>query len=275
MSNKTNSLNVIFVTQDEPFFLPLFFNEFNRVHTDNEINVLGAVILAPLGESSIFSLAKRMYSFYGLFNFFRVGFRFAVYKALNLLAVHCFKGKFPGTFSVRHSLLKNGYQIFSFSDVNAEEFINFVKENEIDLLVSVGGSQKFRSQILTAPKLACINVHNAKLPKNRGMLPTFWAMFQYDEDSSTAMTVFKMDENLDSGEIILQENVQLNPHGESLEELIIKMKKKNAPLLMKAIQMFKNGTPPLHPNDDSKATYFSFPKSEDVKKFKSKGYKLL
>ena len=275
MPDNTNEINVIFITQDEPFFLPLFFNEFKRVNTDNRINILGAVILAPLGESSLLSLAKRMYSFYGLFNFMRVGVRFAVYKALNLFAVHIFKGNFPGTFSVMHSLLKNGYKVFSFEDVNAEEFIDFVKEKEVDLLVSVGGSQKFKSQILNTPKLACINIHNAKLPKNRGMLPTFWAMVQYDEDPSTAMTVFKMDENLDSGDIILQEEVPLNPKEESLEELIIKMKKKNAPLILKAIRMFKDGTPPMLPNDNSKATYFSFPKREDVKKFKSKGYKLL
>jgi methionyl-tRNA formyltransferase len=267
-------LKILFVTQDDPFYIPEFFKEFDRIFNDPEIKIEGVVIQAPLGKKSIGSLIKQMLDFYGPVNFTGLGFRFAVNKVLNSIAIKLFKGKFPGACSVEHYLLKHNWKIIKTNNVNSPEFISMVKAMNLDLIVSAGASQKFKKTILNTPKFGCINIHNSKLPKTRGMLPSFWSLLNYDVEPTTAMTVFKMDEALDSGDIILQWPVKLDPK-ESLEELIIRTKKENAHILAEALNLYKNGEPPLLPNDDSQATYFSFPTKEDVKKFKAKGLKLI
>ena len=200
----TNKLNIILVTQDDPFYLPTFFEQFTKVHNDTDINVLGVVIQAPLGKKSITKLAKQMYEFYGLINFFIIGCKYVIYKLLNAVAIKVFDGKFPGKYSVRHVLKKNGWDILKYKNVNGKYFLKYANDNNVDLIVSVGGSQKFKTKVLNTPKYGCINIHNSKLPKNRGVLPTFWAMMDYENDDSTAMSVFKMDEDWDSGLIIKQ-----------------------------------------------------------------------
>ena len=49
----------------------------------------------------------------------------------------------------------------------------------------------------------------------------------------------------------------------------------NAHLVLRALNMFVKGAPPLLPNDASRATYNTFPTRDDVKKFKAKGFRLL
>jgi methionyl-tRNA formyltransferase len=267
-------LKILFVTQDDPFYIPKFFREFDKIFDDKDIQIEGVVIQAPLGKKSIGSLVKQMYDFYGPVDFMRLGFRFAINKVLNSMAIRLFNGKFPGSFSVEHYLLKHNWKIIKTNNVNSVDFINMVKAMNLDLIVSAGASQKFKKTILTTPKYGCINIHNSKLPKTRGMLPSFWSLLHYDTEPATAMTVFKMDEELDSGNIILHWEVKLDPK-ESLEELITRTKVENAHLVLEAIKMYKNGEPALLPNDNSQATYFSFPTKEDVKQFKAKGLKLV
>ena len=267
-------LKILFVTQDDPFYIPSFFREFDLIFNDNDIKIEGVVIQAALGKKNIKELIRQMLDFYGLANFFRLGIRFASYKVFNTIAIKGFKGKFPGAFSVEHYLLKTNWKIIKTNDVNSADFVEMVKEMDLDLIVSAGASQKFKSTILSIPKYGCINIHNSKLPKTRGMLPSFWSLLNYDKEPITAMTVFKMDKELDSGDIILQWDVVLNPK-ETLEELIIRTKKQNAHIVLEAIKLFKTGEPQLLPNDDTQATYFSFPSRDDVRKFKAKGLKLI
>jgi methionyl-tRNA formyltransferase len=271
--SSSKKLKVVFVTQDDPFYIPQFFDNFNKINTDKEIDIFGVVIQKALGKKNLKDLVSQMYEFYGLFNFLRVGIKYVWYKVNNLIALKIFNGNYFGLFSVEYALKKHKWNILPYINVNSDAFIKFIQSNDISLIVSVGGSQKFKTPILNAPKYGCINIHNSKLPKNRGMLPTFWALLDYENDPTTAMTVFKMDENWDSGDIILQEEVALNPK-ESLEDLISRIKKMNARIILKAIQMHKNGLPTYHPNDDTKASYFSFPKTDDIKRFKEKGYKI-
>jgi methionyl-tRNA formyltransferase len=193
---------------------------------------------------------------------------------MNAIAVKVFKGKFPGAFSLEHLLLKEGWNIIHITDVNSLEFHQLIEPMELDLLVSVAASQKLKQALLSKPRYGCINIHNANLPKNRGMLPNFWSLYHYDTEPISAMTVHKMNEKLDDGPIVLQKEFELNPQ-ESLDNLIIKTKQLNAPVLLEAIQMFKNGEPEYLANDASQATYNTFPTKEDVKKFKAKGLRLL
>jgi methionyl-tRNA formyltransferase len=267
-------MNILFVTQDDPFFIPQFFDEFFALLEDDRIHVCGVVIQAPLGTSSLARLTRRMLDFYGWAQFIRVGVRFAACKALNAIAVGLFRGRFPGVFSLEHFLLKNRVRILRCADVNDPAFVEHLRSLDLDLIVSVAASRKFGTALLGAARHGCINVHNSKLPKNRGMLPNFWSLYNYETEPVSGMTVHAMNDCLDDGPIVLQEELPLDP-AESLDRLIARTKRLNARLVLKAIALYRHGTPPLSPNDRAHATYNAFPTRADVQRFRAKGLKLL
>ncbi|MBI5772909.1 MAG: formyl transferase [Verrucomicrobia bacterium] len=267
-------LRVLFITQDDPFYIPHFFREFVRIFHDGEIAVLGAVIQAPLGKKSFAALVRQMFDFYGPVDFLRVGGKYAGFKVLNALAVKVFHGRFPGVFSLEHFMLKENWKIIRIRDMNSAESLQRLDEMKVDLLVSVAASQKLKPELLARPRLGCINIHNSKLPKNRGMLPNFWSLFRCDTEPVSAMTVHRMNATLDDGPIVLQKEFPLDPK-ETLDELIIRTKRMNAHVVLEAMQLFKRGEPPLLPNDAAQATYNTFPTKEDVRRFRAKGLRLI
>jgi methionyl-tRNA formyltransferase len=267
-------MKIIFITQDDPFYIPHFFREFFDRCAPGAVDVRGIVIQAPLGKKSLGALVRQMLAFYGWRDFLRMGTRFAWHKAMNFVAVRLFKGRFPGTYSLEHFLLKRGIPILHARNVNDPQFVARLASYDLDLVVSVAASQKFKDGVLSVARYGCINVHNSRLPRNRGMLPNFWSLYQYDTQPISGMTVHKMNETLDDGPIVLQEDLALDP-AESLDGLIVRTKRLNARLILEALSRYRDGEPPLLPNDSAKATYNGFPTREDVERFRAKGLRLL
>ena len=267
-------INILFITQEDPFFIIHFFREFEKIKTGSDINIQGVIIQDTLGKKSRLALFKQMFEFYGFLNFIILGSKFSYQKALNLFTVKIFKGNFFRAFSLKHFFLKHKWNVISIKDINSDESLEYLKKLNLDLIVSIAASQIFQKDVLEMPKYGCINVHNAKLPQNRGMMPCFWALLNYDKEPYSAMTIHRMNEKLDDGEIILQEEFKLDPN-ESLYDLLIRTKKMNAHLLMKVLDIYRKGEPEYKLNDATLSTYHSFPTREEVRKFKAKGLKLL
>ncbi len=266
-------INILLVTQDDPFYIPVFFKELFKHNLTKKFNLLGVIIQPPLGKKSMKKLMNQMLNFYGLRNFIIVGLKFVLFKILNILSIKIFKGKFPGVFSTEHILLKNDVTIFKIKNINSKDSLNFLRSLNLDVIFSVAASQIFKSDLLELPKLGCFNIHTSKLPKNRGMLPNFWSLYNYDLDNTSAITIHKMNEKLDDGEILLQQEFNLNP-SESLETLIKKTKKMSSTLFLKAMDILSSGKPHYLKNDNQLLTYNTFPNKNDVKKFTAKGLKL-
>lgn len=267
-------LNIVIVTQDDPFYIPVFFEEFFRIFDESEIKLCGILVQVPLGKKSLIDLARQMLNFYGPAGFLYMGTRFVIHKALNFVAVQLCGGKFPGRFSVWHVLRKNNAQVLDFTSANSKAFRDFIEQEQIDLLVSIAASQRIKKETLNAPRYGCLNIHNARLPKNRGMLPNFWSLYHYDTEPVSAVTVHMMNEELDDGAIVMQREFALDPK-ETLDQLIIRTKRENASVILEAISKFKEGVPELLPNNADEATYNSFPTAADVANFRNKGLRLL
>ncbi len=105
-------------------------------------------------------------------------------------------------------------------------------------------------------------------------MPNFWSLYQYDQDPVSAITIHKMNEKLDDGRILVQEEFNLNPE-ESLDRLIRRTKKISVDVFLKAVNLLDNGAFEYLENDSAKSTYNTFPTREDVLKFESKGLKII
>lgn len=105
--------------------------------------------------------------------------------------------------SIDYSFIKshNLYDIKAKS-VNSKEFINEIKHLNPDVILVGSWSEKFGAEILNIPKYGIINCHPSLLPNHRGANPYFWAI--YSGDKKTGITFHQMDENFDSGDILMQ-----------------------------------------------------------------------
>ncbi len=68
------------------------------------------------------------------------------------------------------------------------------------MIVSVAAPEIFRDEILSTPRLGCVNLHSGRLPKFRGMMPTFWQML--GGESRATVTVHEMAREVDAGRIL-------------------------------------------------------------------------
>ena len=267
-------LNVLLITQDDPFYIPIFFKELLKADISNKFSLLGIIIQPPLGKKSVKKLIIQMLDFYGYQRFFIIGTKYIIYKVFNFIAVSIFKGKFPGIFSVEHIIRKNEVNIIQIKNINSQKSLDYLRTLNIDIVFSVAASQIFKKGILELPRIGCFNIHTSKLPMNRGMMPNFWSLYNYDKDPVSAITIHKMNEKLDDGDILIQKEFGLDPE-ESLDTLIKRTKKMSVETFLKAIELLNEQSVNFIKNDPDRASYNTFPKKEDVLRFKEKGLKII
>lgn len=127
-----------------------------------------------------------------------------------------------------------------------------------DLNVVVAYGQIIPSSIIYLPKYNSINVHFSLLPKYRGASPVQWALLQ--GETKTGVTIFELNERMDEGDILFQEEVVIHPR-ETAGELETRLAQKGASLLVKTLEEIDQ----IHasPQDHSQATHAPLLKKED------------
>jgi len=106
--------------------------------------------------------------------------------------------------------------------------------------------------VLEIPRLACLNLHASLLPRWRGAAPIQAAIAAGDRE--TGITVMYMDEGLDTGDILLQRNVEILPNdtGGSLHDRLAQI----APeALFESLRLLAAGNAPRISQDSTRATY--------------------
>jgi methionyl-tRNA formyltransferase len=258
----------VFITQEDPFYVRIFFEEFFAKYAQRER--IAAVVIAPsMGKKSIGALAKQMYDFYGPVDFVRMGCRYVFYKLAQKLPRSRNAKKF---YSIKQVCRAYGVPVIVTPSVNAPEFLAELRKLDPQLVASVAAPQIFRDGLINLPPLGCINIHNSKLPKYRGMLPNFWQMFHGEKQ--IGCTIHRINGKLDDGAILLQREAPADP-AHSLHERICTTKRQGASLMIDAIEGAFAGTLRESANDSAQATHFTFPTKQEAREFRRRGMKLL
>ena len=153
------------------------------------------------------------------------------------------------------------------SSINSPESLKRIKNYSPDLLISIGGNEIFKRPLIDLAQHGCLNLHTAPLPKYRGLMPSFWVLKH--QEKYTAVSVFYVDEGIDSGPILVQEKIEIK--GQSQEQLINQTKKIGMNCIVKAISKIQANDISKKPNDDNQMTYYSFPTKDDVREFRRVG----
>lgn len=139
-------------------------------------------------------------------------------------------------------------------------FVGEVKRMSPDLIVVAAYGRMLTREILDIPPLGCINVHASLLPYYRGAAPIQWAIV--NGDKRTGVTIIKMDEGMDTGDILLTQEVEIRDDdtAQSLHETLCRV---GAKLVVEAMDRLEKGTIRPVPQDHQKATYAPPLKKED------------
>lgn len=115
--------------------------------------------------------------------------------------------------------------------------------------------------VLALPRLGCLNVHPSLLPANRGPAPLFWT-FRHGEQR-TGVTVHLVSEELDAGDILQQEAIDVpeGVDGLAFEEHCAAV---GGRLLVTAIRDLVDGQAVLRPQDPAAASYYPWPSQADL-----------
>lgn len=261
------SMRILFITQDDPFYVRIFFEEFFKSYRSLE-EIKGVVFTRAIGKKSTFSLMKQMWEFYGPWHFFRVGTSYVAKKSLALLPLWLNRS---GRFDLMQLCKGYGIEAFQEHDVNGRPFLEKAGTWNLDLIISVAASVIFKEALLGLPKRGCVNIHNGRLPKYRGMMPVFWQM--YHGEREIGITIHEMNAKIDDGRILLQRGIPVQP-GESLDSLMRRMKGVAAQMVVEVIEQMKSGSVQYRPNPSTESSYFSFPRREDVREFKRRGCRI-
>jgi methionyl-tRNA formyltransferase len=264
-------LKTIIITQEDCLYLPQFLQTVLR---QRGRNIVGITILPTLmPKQTWFSTAREHLEVYGLTQFLKQSIRYVCRKALGVASSRV---PMPGYFSVAAVARQHQISEISTHNVNAPEYHEELRRLDVDLIISINASQVFKSKILELPRLGCINVHGALLPRYRGRLPSFWVLANGEKE--TGATVHFMNENLDDGPILLQERVEIRAE-DTQDSLIRRTKALGARLVVEAIDRLEAGNDanPVAtlPNKKEDATYFSFPTREDGIRLRQQGRRLL
>ena len=130
---------------------------------------------------------------------------------------------------------------------NNVEFIEKMKALEPDVICVVAYGKILPKEILDIPRRGCINVHGSLLPKYRGAAPIQWAVI--NGDKVTGVTTMYMDVGMDTGDMILKQEVEIVPD-ETTGEVWNKLSKIGSQLLVKTLEQIENGTAPRIPQSD-------------------------
>lgn len=120
-----------------------------------------------------------------------------------------------------------------------EEFLEELKKLAPDVIVVVAFGQLLPVSVLTLPKYGCVNVHASLLPMYRGAAPLQWVIINGEKVSG--VTTMQMDKGLDTGDMLLKEEVAIEPK-ETYETYHNKLSVVGAQLLIKTLDGLEAGT---------------------------------
>jgi methionyl-tRNA formyltransferase len=138
--------------------------------------------------------------------------------------------------AVKTAALELGVRVYE--PARLREFAAEIAAQRLDLLVLASYGRILPRSLLELPRLGALNVHPSLLPKYRGATPIQTALS--DGETETGVSIMLMDEGLDTGNIVLQQQVAIEP-SEAYGELHDRLAEIGAELLARALDLADRG----------------------------------
>ena len=153
---------------------------------------------------------------------------------------------------VKEMALEYGIPVFQPKKIRAPECVEELRKYEADIMVVIAFGQILPKEILEMTPYGCVNVHASLLPKYRGAAPIQWAVI--NGEKVTGVTTMQMDEGLDTGDMLLKEEVILDEEetGGSLHD---KLAEAGARLCVRTLKALEDGSAVREKQGESPTEY--------------------
>ena len=143
-------------------------------------------------------------------------------------------------------------RIFQPNNMRDEIFLDDIRNLNPDVIVTAAYGKIVPKALLDIPKFMCVNAHASLLPKYRGASPIQAAIL--NGDRVTGITVIKMDEGMDTGNMLLKKEIEILD-GETSAELFERLAVLGADALLETLDLIESGNVSEKIQDNSLATY--------------------
>ncbi len=170
------------------------------------------------------------------------------------------RGKIVTPPPVKEAAMRLGIPAHQPKRVREPGFVETLRAIGPDVIVVAAYGQILPKDILTLPKLGCVNLHASLLPKYRGAAPINWAII--NGEAETGVTLMQMDEGMDTGAVLLKESIPIGPD-DTAGSLTAKLADLGSRMIVAALPLIEQGKLAPVPQRHEEATLAPLLKKED------------
>ena len=245
-------MNAIYLTTDDPLYLPAFFE---RVLRDRASGTRAVFVVPPLYKRQTpLDAAWRYAQTFGAMAAVGLAGRVALAKTRRQ--------------SIEAVCLRHQVRCETIADVNAPEFLAELRRLGAELLISVSCPQIFKQPLIDLPPAGILNIHGALLPQYRGVLPSFWMLANGEKQAG--VSIYYVDARIDAGDLCGQRVYDILP-GDTLDSFLQRSKAVAAELLLEVLDKIDRGQVTRTPLDLADGSYYKWPDAAAVKRFRAAG----
>jgi methionyl-tRNA formyltransferase len=161
---------------------------------------------------------------------------------------------------VKETAMAAGIAVHQPEKIGSPEAQELLQSLAPDFVVIIAYGQIIPARLLPVPEHGWINLHASLLPQYRGAAPINWAIA--NGEGVTGLTTMRIDAGMDTGEIVLQEELTIGA-AETAPELMARMSEAGAPLMLKTLRGLASDSLTTRPQIHAEATYAPILKRED------------
>jgi len=161
---------------------------------------------------------------------------------------------------VKETALAAGIPVLQPLKIRGPEAQEMLEKYAPDCFVIIAYGQIIPEGLLPLSRCGWINLHASLLPKYRGAAPINWAIA--NGELKTGLTTMQIDKGMDTGDMLLQEEIDINP-GERAPELAARMSESGALLMIQTLRGLEDGSVTSKKQNEALATYAPLLKKED------------
>jgi len=247
---------MIIVTREEPFYTPVYLSKLFKKRHKEIIHVYINKTASPfLTKGQIFKMSSPA-------SFFLMCLIWLQYKIFSIINIS--NGSKFYSVEQMARFYRIPYSAIDKSGLN--QLAQKAIETKPILLLSVANSLIIPPRILDHFSQGGINIHGSLLPEYRGILAYFWALYYKEE--WTGVTAHKMEKEVDTGAIIEQAKIKIEPN-ETVHSLLIKISQRGSTVLLNAVNKVLNHEETLPQSVLSKEEFplFHRPSEEQLTEF--------
>jgi len=151
--------------------------------------------------------------------------------------------------AVKQYAVKNNLNVLQPEKLKSEDFIQELVNLHADIFVVVA-FRMLPKVVWNMPKMGTFNLHGSLLPDYRGAAPINWALI--NGETETGVTTFFLNEEIDTGEIILQDRMTIGPN-ETAGEVHDRMMHLGANAVVRTLELLSSGSYTTQPQETSES----------------------